>query len=86
MMVSIVISGFAVIPLAATTWNVFQRRERPNGRSLVGLLSGLLLWAVLLIAAQIATAVSFQPAADVFKLANVVPIFTVPPMWTTYVL
>lgn len=86
MVVSIVISGFAVIPLAATTLNVFQRRERPNGRSLVGLLSGLTLWAVLLIAAQIATTVSFQPAADVFKLANVVPVFTVPPMWTTYVL
>ncbi|ERH06119.1 MAG: PAS sensor histidine kinase [Halonotius sp. J07HN4] len=86
MIISIIITGLAIISFAATTVYVFQQRGRPNRYPLILLLSSLTTWTVLLGAAQVAKAASVQPAVDGFKTAIVVPVFALPPIWATYAL
>ena len=86
MIIPIVVGLTAAILFGVTTWHAFQQRDRPTGQSFVALLGAETAWVLLLLGAQITTALSAQSVTESLEFATLVPAFIIPGIWTIYAL
>lgn len=83
---AVALDGVAVALLAATTWTVFQSREKPSAPAFLALLATLTLWSVLTLTEESLGSFSDGLVALGLDLGMIVPVVAIPGIWTIYAL
>jgi signal transduction histidine kinase len=83
---AVALDGVAVALLAATTWTVFQSREKPSAPVFLALLVTLTLWSVVTLTEEILGSFSDGLVALGFDLGVIGPVVAIPAIWTIYAL